>query len=79
MFTTWVEEKVSSTSSGGEFEDNDGFWTIMTILFEMMIESTFVNGKMEFDSMDSGIEVILEEEIVVGETILIVAIERGVH
>ena len=51
----------------------------MTILFEMMIESTFANGKMEFDSMDSGNEVILEEEIVVGETILIVAIERGVH
>ena len=79
MFTTWVEEKVSSTSSGGEFEDNDGFCTIMTILFEMKIESTFANGKMEFDSMDSGSEVILEEEIVVGETILIVAIERGVH
>ena len=51
----------------------------MTILFEMMIESTFANGKMEFDSMDSGSEVILEEEIVVGETILIVAIERGDH
>ena len=51
----------------------------MTILFEMMIESTFANGKMELDSMDSGSEVILEEEIVVGEAILIVAIERGVH
>ena len=51
----------------------------MTMLFEMMIESTFANGKMELDSMDSGSEVILEEEIVVGEAILIVAIERGVH
>ena len=44
-----------------------------------MIESTSAKGKMELDSMASGSEVILEEEIVVGETILIVAIEKGVH
>ena len=46
----------------------------MTILFETRIESTPVRGKIELDSTVSGDGIILDEEIVVGETILIVAI-----
>ena len=72
----WVEEKVSSTNSGRVSGDVEGFLTIVTILFETRIESIPVNGKIELDSTVSGEGIILEDESVVGDTILIVAIER---
>ena len=72
----WVEENVSSTNSDGVSGEVEGFLTIVTILFETRIESIPVNGKIELDSTVSGEGIILEDESVVGDTILIVAIER---
>ena len=64
---------MSSISSGAELGDVEGLWTIVTMLFETRMESAPVKGKMELASAVSGDEIILDE-IVVGETILIVAI-----
>ena len=61
----WVEEKVRSMSSG----DVEGFWTIVTILFVSRIESIPVKEKMGLASTVSGEGIILDDEIVVGETI----------
>ena len=72
----WVEENVSSTNSDGVSGEVEGFLTIVTILFVTRIESIPVNGKIELASTVSGEEIILEDESVVGNTILIVAIER---
>ena len=65
---------MSSISSEAELGDVGGLWTIVTMLFETRMESAPVKGKMGLASVVSGDEIILDE-IVVGETILIVAIE----
>ena len=46
------------------------------MLFKTRIESIPVRGKIELASTVSGEGIILEDEIVVGDTILIAAIER---